>query len=233
MGASMDPPTSRFAVVTCQRKGQSLYDRVHLHPREKLGSASKLSIIRDLAQAAGYLHAKGILIRRFNSHNVFLEPRAKLSLQDYSVIAEEEEDRPGYLVVPASLVWYTPPEILTQLADKTSSIPDSAFTTASDVFAFSVIMYEVCAGRYPYAKCDRRQYMENVCQGRRDTVQDIRVSDIIKNLITECWSHDPLYRPEFSQINAALHNRETSHLWHSSSEPENLHRLQFARNGFV
>uniref|UniRef100_A0A1I8F894 Pkinase_Tyr domain-containing protein n=1 Tax=Macrostomum lignano TaxID=282301 RepID=A0A1I8F894_9PLAT len=67
------------------------------------------------------------------------------------------------------------------LADKTSSIPDSAFTTASDVFAFSVIMYEVCAGRLSVRQnATGARYMENVCQGRRDTVQDIRVSDIIK-----------------------------------------------------
>uniref|UniRef100_A0A1I8IX77 Pkinase_Tyr domain-containing protein n=1 Tax=Macrostomum lignano TaxID=282301 RepID=A0A1I8IX77_9PLAT len=85
-------------------------------------------------------------------------------------------------------------------------------------------MFEVCCGRYPFGKCDRLRYMEHICRGERDPMHDLRASESIKSLITDCWSHDPLYRPEFSQINLALNNREATHLRHSSSEPENLHR---------
>jgi kinase suppressor of Ras 2 len=51
-----------------------------------------MNTIRQVAQGMGYLHARGIVIRKLNSKNVYLEPKVKLCVIDYGM-AEREFDR--------------------------------------------------------------------------------------------------------------------------------------------
>lgn len=48
-----------------------------------------VSISRQVAQATGYLHARGIIHGKLNPHNIFLEGdnyRVKLSLLDHGLV---------------------------------------------------------------------------------------------------------------------------------------------------
>ena len=72
-------------------KGVSLYEQVHLSS-EKIGMHTRVNIVRQVALGMGYLHARGIVVRKLNSKNIFLEPKVKLSLMDYSM-AESKHNR--------------------------------------------------------------------------------------------------------------------------------------------
>ena len=65
-------------------KGKSLYEQIHL-TNEKIGMHTRVNIVRQVAQGMGYLHARGIVVRKLNSRNIYLEPKVKLSLMDYSM----------------------------------------------------------------------------------------------------------------------------------------------------
>ena len=73
------------------RKGVSMYEQVHIK-REKMSLHSRVSVVRQIAQAMGYLHAKGIVMKKLNSKNIYLEPKVKLCLMDYSM-TETKFDR--------------------------------------------------------------------------------------------------------------------------------------------
>ena len=47
---------------------------------------------RQVAQGMGYLHAKGIVLRKLNSRNVYLDHKVKLCLMDYGM-ADKRLDR--------------------------------------------------------------------------------------------------------------------------------------------
>lgn len=79
MGAVLEPVP---CIVTGMKKGPSLYEKIHLR-KESLSNTFKISIARQVSQAVGYLHAKGIIVhKRMNSHNVLLENKVKLCLID-------------------------------------------------------------------------------------------------------------------------------------------------------
>jgi kinase suppressor of Ras 2 len=57
-----------------------------------MGQHSRVNITRQIAQALGYLHAKGIVMCTLNSQNIFLESKVKICLMDYGM-AESRNDR--------------------------------------------------------------------------------------------------------------------------------------------
>ena len=91
-----------LSCVFSQRKGVSLYEYIHVKSSgekpgsgvgggEKPGSGvgggsvfSSLQVARQISQAMGYLHAKGVVVQTLCSRNVSLEPKVKLCLMDHS-----------------------------------------------------------------------------------------------------------------------------------------------------
>lgn len=70
-----------YSVSLSDLKGISVYDKLHLLP-DRIPMRSRVNIGRQVAQAMGYLHAKGITAQVLNSRNIYLEPKVKLSLLD-------------------------------------------------------------------------------------------------------------------------------------------------------
>ena len=70
MGASLTPPN--LAIVTSFCKGQTLYKTIHVWP-EVFSVDRSLNIGKQIAQAMGYLHARGIVHKDLNTKNIFLE----------------------------------------------------------------------------------------------------------------------------------------------------------------
>ena len=92
MGAVIEPIP---CIVTSAKKGPSLYEKIHIR-KEPLHLKDKMSIATQVAQAASYLHAKGIVLhRRLNSHNIFLESKVQLCLIDQRSINSNLYSRPA------------------------------------------------------------------------------------------------------------------------------------------
>ena len=80
MGAVVHPVP---CVITSMKQGPTLYEKIHVR-KEFLSRTYKISIARQVTQAIGYLHAKGIAFSpaSVNSHHVILEAKVKLCLID-------------------------------------------------------------------------------------------------------------------------------------------------------
>lgn len=46
---------------------------------------TRVQVLQGVAQGMGYLHAKGIVLRKLNTSNIFLTPRVKVSAIDFSL----------------------------------------------------------------------------------------------------------------------------------------------------
>ena len=68
-----------------------MYEQIHLRS-DKMSLHSRVNVVKQLAQAMGYLHAKGLVLCKLNSRNITLEPKVKVSLMDFGM-SEKKFDR--------------------------------------------------------------------------------------------------------------------------------------------
>src|SRR5205823_9840987 len=69
------------------------------------------------------------------------------------------------------------------------------YTKASDIYSFSIIMYEVISGLPPYHDVSHDKILAiKICQGFRPKF-NIKVPKLIVHLIKRCLDANPLNRP--------------------------------------
>ncbi|KAK7459713.1 hypothetical protein BaRGS_00038949, partial [Batillaria attramentaria] len=213
MGACTMAPN--LAVITSSVTGKSLFEHIH-YQREKMTLHTRVQILQGVAQGMGYLHAKGIVLRKLNTANIFLTPRVKVSAIDFS-LPEARHNRRGklnttptllkdYASIPRGHLTYVAPELLSTLrVIPPRLVPTAAPSPETDVFAFGTIMYEVLGGSFPYLGFPPESIIWSVCSGHRQNLANINCTIPLKTLIEDCWSHEPLYRPDFPELSKELH----------------------------
>ncbi|CAL1527706.1 unnamed protein product [Lymnaea stagnalis] len=210
-------------VFSSSPQGKSLYEHIHIQ-REKMTMHTKIGVLRQIALGMGYLHAKGIVLRKLNTKNVFIGHKVKVSAMDYG-FPDSSQDRPDYGTIPRGHLTYIAPEIMCTIrVIPPRLVPFSAYSSETDVFAFGTIMYEVLTGRFPFHGTLPEKIIWQICAGHRQILYSLKCSAAIKTLIEDCWAHEPLYRPEFRELCKDLQRHSPLHKKHSSSEPERLNR---------
>ena len=83
---------------------------------------------------------------------------------------------------------------------------ESKYDEKVDVYAFSLILYELFTGILPYEKLDKGQICYKVAVRKERPEFNDLVPDYFKDLIERCWSDDPSQRPSFESIANELRN---------------------------
>lgn len=134
MGACIEP--DHLSVVTSMQKGCSLHETLHVK-QKLLPFPVKLNILRQVAQAMGYLHARGIVHGKISSNNIIIENKVKICLMDQGVSGELPVSD-HQLLLPRHQLNYFSPELIRTLT--VYSAPNyhisSANTKESDAYAF-------------------------------------------------------------------------------------------------
>jgi len=137
-----DGPTGAVLFVTMELlRGQTLAQRIR--ERGRLTAAEALPIVEQIAAGLSAAHARGIIHRDLKSENVIIDGD-RAAITDFGLArtqsgSETDSDvtRPGEIIgTPA----YIAPE------QCTGAKP----TTASDIYAFGVILYEMVTGTTPF-----------------------------------------------------------------------------------
>ncbi|PKC09793.1 kinase-like protein [Rhizophagus irregularis] len=75
-----------------------------------------------------------------------------------------------------------------------------SYTPASDIYSFSMIMWEFTSGIPPFNdRAHDLQLSLNICKGERPEIIE-NTSQCYVDLVKKCWNEDPLKRPSTSEV---------------------------------
>ncbi|KAK8837122.1 hypothetical protein M9Y10_037177 [Tritrichomonas musculus] len=148
----------------------------------------KLICIYGIASCMSYLHSKGIIHRDLKPDNILLDDylNPKLANFCYSIYCEEINKSCKEI---KGMPKYFAPEIFER----------EEYSKASDVYAFSLIIFEIICCEKPFGGNSIYQIMTKVLEGQRPSINEV-IPQCYQKLITSCWSQDPIKRPSFDAI---------------------------------
>ena len=156
----------------------------------------KYIIIYGIAAGMSYLHANDVIHRDLKPANIYLDSfYPKISGFNISKEINDNKIQPNETIkgTPA----YIAPEIYLY----------KGYSKASDVYSFSLIVFELLTGTKPY------QMMMNPKEIKTEVVEKNyrpqltnKIPKIYQDLIEKCWSPDPKDRPTFAEIINELEN---------------------------
>jgi len=129
-------------------EGETLLERIRrggpLRPREAL------PLVRQMADGLAAAHRAGVIHRDFKCGNVMLVPAygesggVRAVITDFGLARAAAEDDSSPRVTAQDALVGTPAYMAPE------QVEGGAVTTASDVYAFGVVLYEMTTGRYPF-----------------------------------------------------------------------------------
>ena len=163
-----------------------------------LSTQMKLSLVMDVADGMLYLHSRvpPIIHRDLKSHNVFITKEASGHLT--AKIGDWGSARAVALTGPKSMTqgvgtacWLAPEVIKNAHSSK-----------CSDVYAFGILLWEVYTREEVHEGLSAAQIIAKVAhEGLRPKIPK---NCPWKEIMSECWHHEPSMRPAFSKIMEAL-----------------------------
>ena len=160
------------SLLDLDRKGMSLqiYD-----------NTKKLIIIYGIASGMSYLHSNKVLHMDLKPSNILLNENLFPIIAGFNLARyfDNFEKR-----INGTLA-YISPEVL----------KNHEYTTKNDVYAFSMLLYEIVTGNEPFIGVNVYEIVYSVIQGIRPIIPEQ-----CQDLISRCWSEDPDERPTFEEI---------------------------------
>lgn len=156
----------------------------------------KLINIYGIASSMTYIHSLNILHRNLKPSNILIDELIHPKLADFGLsslvsdkLSEDEKELNKKEKFLLGTYAYIAPEIYENVE----------YSKASDVYAFSLIVYEILTNKKPFFGSTLSQIMMNVTKGFRPEITD-EVPKCYKKLIEDCWSQNPRERPTFKEI---------------------------------
>lgn len=151
-------------------------------------------ILVGIARGMKYLHDRNIVHRDLKPGNVLIDELFQPHISDFGMSKNFEQGHDYTQSQYGGTPIYMAPEIATE---------DNFDGKKIDVYAFSILMYEVVTDLTPYPAIKtkgihRILYLINNENYRPKFNNNIKNS--IQKLIEKCWSHNPKERPNFKEI---------------------------------
>ena len=162
----------------------------------RLAIAEVLRYGLAIAGALAVAHAGGVVHRDLKPDNVILPLDGRLRVVDFGLAAAlAPEDEPAAWSPPAGGVAGTPGYMAPEQWSGRAQGP------ACDVWAFGVLIFELLAGRRPFAKTgDSRPLHLRVLAGERQPLRRDDVPESVRRLIDDCLSAAPEDRPGTTEL---------------------------------
>ncbi|KAK8838935.1 hypothetical protein M9Y10_032394 [Tritrichomonas musculus] len=153
----------------------------------------KLINIYGIASGMSYLHKHDIIHRDLKPENILLDSNYYPKISDFGLskitnsISTSMNIQSSYGVKGSPL--FMAPEIFIS----------ESYSTSSDVYAFSIVVYCLITGLNPFQECKLLEIIDKVSSGERPFIPE-KVPSAYKKLIEKCWSQNPKDRPSFDEI---------------------------------
>ncbi|XP_028982096.1 mitogen-activated protein kinase kinase kinase 10 isoform X1 [Diachasma alloeum] len=175
----------------------------------------------QIARGMNYLHNEGpirLIHRDLKSSNVLLsEPienddlqRKTLKITDFGLA--REVDKTTRMSAAGTYAWMAP-EVIKQ----------STFSTASDVWSYGVLLWELLTGETPYKGIDALAVAYGVAVNKLTLPIPSTCPQPWKYLMQACWSCDSHSRPDFTEILEGLDDVRSAF---AATPHESFHTMQ-------
>src|SRR5688572_809699 len=180
-GITQNPITEDFIIIMKYYKLGSLRNYITKN-FYNIKWNEKLQILKNIVKGLKHLHNQKIIHRDFHSGNILYENESDVIISDLGISKSsiDNNDNEIYGVIP-----YIAPEILR----------GKEYTTASDIYSFGMIMWELITGRMPF--WDQNNDIElviNICENHRPPIIKNTPKGYIE-LMQKCWDSDSKKRP--------------------------------------
>lgn len=180
-------------------EGQTL--REQLQRRGRFALTDGLRLLRELASALMYAHARGIVHRDIKPENILFSGDAAM-IADFGVAKALDDASDGALksgkrVTTVSMALGTPAYMSPEQINRAPMVDHKA-----DLYAFGCLAYELFAGAPPLERESLRATMAAQVQDPPPPLRDVRpdLPEVLTSVIMRCLHKDPLQRPHSASV---------------------------------
>ena len=180
-------------------EGKSL--REHLVKRGALTMPDALRMLRELASALAYAHAKGVIHRDIKPENVLLSDGVAM-IADFGVAkaldeASEAAASSGRRVTTVSMTLGTPAYMAPEQVNSAQVVDHKA-----DLYAFACVAYEILTGAPPFVRASLRATMAAQLADTARPIRELRpdVPASLADVLMRSLEKDPLRRPHSASV---------------------------------
>ncbi|XP_068170961.1 ephrin type-A receptor 2a [Antennarius striatus] len=158
----------------------------------EIPSYQLVGMLRGIAAGMKYLSDMSYVHRDLAARNVLVNSNLECKVSDFGLSRVLEDDAEGTYTTKGGKIpiRWTAPE----------AIAYRKFTSASDVWSFGIVMWEVMAfGERPYWDMSNHEVMKAINEAFR-LPAPMDCPSAIYQLMLQCWQHDRSKRPRFSDI---------------------------------
>ena len=161
----------------------------------------KLNLLYGIASGMSYLHEYDIIHRDLKPENILIDLFLFPKIADFGLSKIIKQNDENILNKSISECKGTPIYMAPEIWEKYE------YSNASDVYAFSIIAYEIITKNRPFKDLNVFTLPLKVKEGKRPDL-NYSIPASYKNLIQQCWSQDPQNRPTFNEILFQLKNND-------------------------
>uniref|UniRef100_A0A665WRZ4 EPH receptor A10 n=1 Tax=Echeneis naucrates TaxID=173247 RepID=A0A665WRZ4_ECHNA len=160
-----------------------------------------MDILTGVASGMKYLTEMGFVHKRLAAHKVLVNSNLGCKVSGFRPLQEDKiEAIYTTLHGGKSVVLWTAPE----------AIQYHRFSSASDVWSFGIVMWEVMSyGERPYWDMGNQDVIKAIEDGFR-LPAPVNCPPHLHQLMLDCWQKERTERPSFSQIHSALSKRSVN-----------------------
>ncbi|KIO28627.1 hypothetical protein M407DRAFT_71576, partial [Tulasnella calospora MUT 4182] len=165
-------------------------------------------LIVEIAEGLGYLHLCGIVHGDLKGNNVLISADGHALICDFG-LAKHVSSRTSTAIRGAGTLLWQSPELL---------MDSSRRTFQSDVYAFGMTIYEILAGKLPFADTKgMAAFVLCVIRGERPATEPSDAPDGSSYLhlwgeAKKCWDGEPTRRPQILSVLRRLDGRRAERL---------------------
>uniref|UniRef100_A0A3Q1IPQ2 receptor protein-tyrosine kinase n=1 Tax=Anabas testudineus TaxID=64144 RepID=A0A3Q1IPQ2_ANATE len=148
-----------------------------------------VGMLRGIASGMKYLSDMSYVHRDLAARNILVNSNLVCKVSDFGLSRVLEDDPEAAYTTRIPIRWTAP-----------EAISYRKFTTASDVWSYGIVMWEVVSyGERPYWDMNNQDVIKAIEEGYRlPAPMDCPV--VLHQLMLDCWERERAERPTFSQI---------------------------------
>ncbi|OCH89378.1 kinase-like protein [Obba rivulosa] len=172
--------------------------------------ANRIKLLTDVAEGLAYLHDMGVLHGDLKGANILVNDARDACISDFGLAAISHDSQMNFLTessVAAGSTRWMPPEILDP---EKFGLDKSYLSKQSDMYSFSMVMWEVFTGLAPFHQFLRdptviNKIMSGARPQRPSRATALGLCDALWSLMVQCWSERWQDRPTIATVLDQFH----------------------------